>query len=413
MTGSKKLLIASLGTTQYMGIVFIMAAMLSIMRQNGASLHELALVNLAALPVLGKILYAYFADRYRLFFAGQYRSWLLVSQGLMALLLVAVSAFDLTQHLSIIIALVVVYALAVSVQDVAIDGLSCKLFHQNQRQIANSMQLAGNMLGTVIGGGVSLMLYPWLGWQGLLLGLALLSLISWLQVLLLREPGQAAEHAEQSLAGSTLGAMLKSCWRFIKDNRSWFLLLLISPLSFAMAFSILNPVLVDSGWTLEDIGFSTRVVGSLVGVASALCAALIISHLGRKRALLTLTLATAVALLCMLPLAYGKTSPAYVYFAIVSYFAVQPALMATYATIAMDKAARTPIKATLFSLQFSLFSAMGFVYSAVSLSLAAILGYAAVVIATLVLCLLVAAVAQRILPSEDCPTNLPLNQQRD
>lgn len=74
------LLLISTYTTQYIGIAFMMSATFAILRQHGIALDKLALLNLIALPMLGKILYAPFVDSFRLFTQGQYRSWLLFAQ---------------------------------------------------------------------------------------------------------------------------------------------------------------------------------------------------------------------------------------------------------------------------------------------------------------------------------------------
>ncbi|MFI7984003.1 MFS transporter, partial [Acinetobacter baumannii] len=139
-------------TTQYIGVAFIMSAAFAILRQSGIALDQLAMLNLIAIPMLGKILYAPFVDSFRLFFQGQYRSWLIFAQFCMMILLVICGWLDIQRQFSIVLILFIVYTLFMSIQDVAIDGLASKIFQASERQFANSIQYASNLLGNIIGG---------------------------------------------------------------------------------------------------------------------------------------------------------------------------------------------------------------------------------------------------------------------
>ncbi len=366
---------ASIYITQYLGVAFVMAAATAILRQDGVSLDKLALLNLVALPLFGKVLYAPLIDRHRLFFQGQYRSWLLSAQLLMTLTLLLVGLLDFKQQLMPIVGLFVVYAFATALQDVAIDGLACKIFTANQRQYANGIQFAGNSLGMILGGGVLLMTYPWLGWQASLWVLAALTAISWVQLGFFSEPAQAV--ADVSLGAR---ALLSDCKGFIAEHRRWFVLLLCYPMAMSGAFSLLNPMLVDAKWTLSEIGFAVRIYGSAIGLLSALSASYVIGKWGRERTLATLTLALVLALGLMLPIALGQASVLSVYLAITAYFAVFTAMLATFGTMVMDRAADTGRYATFFTLQFSFISGMGFVYSGIAMTMAKFLGYESVIV---------------------------------
>ncbi|MFG0635759.1 MFS transporter [Acinetobacter soli] len=393
------LLLISTYTTQYIGIAFMMSATFAILRQHGIALDKLALLNMIALPMLGKILYAPFVDSVRLFSQGQYRSWLLFAQLCMTGLLLACGYLEIQKQFPIMLVLFIVYSFFMSIQDVAIDGLATKIFEPSERQFANSIQYASNLLGNIIGGGLLLILYPWLQWKGAFIILALLTVITWIQLLFYREPDNKFfnPHNNVSSQFKSLAQQLKV---FITKYKSWFLLLFIYPIGFTAVFGILNPLLVDAKWSLVDIGFATKVFGSIIGILSAFLATILINRLQRKKALITLTVMQGLTLLLFVPLTLGYTSKLIVYLAIFGYFIANPGLIATISTLIMDRAANMPAKATFFSLQLSLVVFMGFVYSALGLTLAQHIGYTAVVILTFVAALGVAVLAWKILPSD-------------
>ncbi len=202
-------LFASVYITQYIGVAFILASTVAIMREMGMALDKIAMINIIALPLLLKIFYAPFIDNiqvgiFKWKIKGAYRSWLLTAQCLMVLLLVVIGQLDLLANFPLALGLMLLYGFAVSVQDVAIDGLACKVFDDKQRHYANSIQFSGNLLGNIIGGGMILMAYDWLGWQGCLLLLAGLTSLSWGQLLFFNENDNLTTPSNSPLAGGGL-----------------------------------------------------------------------------------------------------------------------------------------------------------------------------------------------------------------
>lgn len=390
-------LLISVYTTQYIGIAFIISAAFAILRQSGIALDKLALINLVALPLLGKVLYAPLVDSFRLYFQGQYRSWLLTAQSMMTLLLFICGFLDIQHHFSTILILFIIYTFFMSVQDVAVDALACKIFIASERQFANSIQYSSNLMGNIIGGGILLILYPWLQWKGALWILAILTAVSNVQIALYREPESDYKNPHKKASGQ-FKSLVQQIRVFVKQHRTWFFLLFIYPIGFTAVFGMLNPLLVDAKWSLMDIGFATKIFGSIVGVFSAFLASILINKLRRKFALLTLTLLQGAALLLFVPITLGYTQKWIVYTAIFAYFIANPGLMSALSTLIMDRASLMPAKATFFSLQFSLVVFMGFAYSAIGLALAQHIGYTTVVILTFICALIVTTLTWKLLP---------------
>ncbi len=375
-------MLATLYITQYMGVAFIMSAAMAILRQQGMALDQLALLNLAALPMIGKIFYAPLIDKIRPRFQGQYRSWLLIAQGCMSLMLCTAGLLDLQQHFNWLCLILALYVFFMSIQDVAVDGLSCKLFDADSRKMASSIQFSGNLTGNIIGGGLILMFYPWLQWHGSLWLLGALTFISLLQIVFFYEP-EPIEHP--SLQKTAEKRLLADAWVFIKQKKQWFIIMALYPIGSTCGFALLTPLLVDSGWSLEKIGFAMKIYGSAIGLVSALLATPVITYVGRIHALLIMSCLQAIALLGIVPLTLGYTDKLTVYFALTIHFISFPALLVISATIMMDNAANQARKATFFTLQFSFAALMGFIYSSLSLALAKFIGYSTVVVSAALL----------------------------
>lgn len=231
-------MLASIYVTQYIGVAFILSAAVAILRQQEVALDKLALLNLAVLPMMGKVLYAPFIDKYRLVLKGKYRSWLITSQTLMTLLLFFAGTLDIVQNFSLTLTVLAFYALSMSVQDVAVDGLSCKLFPADKRKLASSIQFSGNLLGNIIGGGLILIFYEDLGWSGSLFLLAALTAMSALQIIFFQEPEDALQSPELSAMNNSLFSDFKA---FIKQHKRWFIVMALYPIASTCGFATPKP----------------------------------------------------------------------------------------------------------------------------------------------------------------------------
>jgi predicted MFS family arabinose efflux permease len=391
-------MLASTYITQYIGVAFILSAAVAILRKKGVALDQLALLNLIILPLAGKVFYAPVIDKYRLFMRGTYRSWLIMAQSCMVLLLLVAGTLNIETQFIAIIVLFGLYGLFLSIQDVSVDGLSCKLFDSEARKFANSIQFSGNLCGNIIGGGLILMFYPWLEWRGSLWLLAGLTAVSLVLMFLFNEP---EDEAQSSATAENKQHLLRTLGRFIKQHKRWFTLMALYPIGSTCGFALLNPLLVDSGWALADIGFAMKIYGSIIGLFSALLATPFITRVGRVNALISVIIVQAFALVCIIPLTLGVTGKPMVYTIITLHFIGFPALLVVSSTLMMDKAAHSARKATLFTLQFTVASLCGFAYSSISLAIAKHTGYTAVVVTGVVLTVGIAIAARTLLAKSE------------
>lgn len=380
------LMLTTLYISQYIGISFVLTALVVVLRASGFALDKLALLNLIAFPIAGKLLFALAVDHILTFFQGRYRGWLIIAQGSMAVLLVVISFVDITQHFYTVVGLFFLYSIMTCIQDVAIDGLACKIFEPSERQKANAVQYAGNLCGNVIGGGVILLFYDIIQWQGALLVLATLTTISFVQLVFYVEP-----ETEKTQVGDsgTQYRFFRQVTTFMRANKFWFLLLFILPSGFASAYALINPMLVDAGWSIADIGMVTKIYGSIIGVLSALSIIPLIKQFGRIKTLHYLVAFQTLPLLGLLILTKQQLETSMVYGVIGLYSLIQPALLASISTLIMDKAAPMQAKATFFSLQLSVIVVMGFIYAALAMYFASQYGYFFVLLSSILLNLIV------------------------
>jgi len=362
-------LIGSLYTTQSLALMFFVVAFVAILRERGASLDQVGMVYLLGMVWPFKLLWAPLVDAFASRRHGHYRAWLLGMQGAMVAVLVVMSAYDPARDFSVIYLLCLAIALLSATQDIAADGLVCRLLPAAARGQANGLQIAGNLLGTVLGAGVVLMGYRSLGWSGSMLLLAAATAVTWGQLLAFREP-------VWPLQSRPLLHNVRRTWSFWRapGRGYWLAVLTLYPVGSGLVYGLITPVLVDAGWELARVGLVLNVVGSLAGMASALAAGGLIRKLGRRRAIITAAVLQLVAIAAIWLLVLGDKDTWAASAAIVMYYLCYNPAAVVLALLMMD-AVDAASPATDYALQFSVNQFFAFGMIAASALIAQRTGY--------------------------------------
>ncbi|WP_432349584.1 MFS transporter (plasmid) [Shinella yambaruensis] len=366
------ILIASLYVTQFLPVSFFFMGLPAILREQGRTLEEIGALYLLGFVWVFKILWAPLVDRVSFGRLGHYRGWLLMMQAAMIAMLVLIGQIDGLANFPLLVVLGLVLTVFSATQDIATDAVTCRLLPAELRGLGNSVQVAGGLVGIVLGGGLTLALYPTIGWTGCFLLMAGVLAACFVQILFFREPQVPA-----SLAAAGYGRIWRVWAR--PGMAGWAALMVIVPLGIGMIFAMLSPMLVDIGWPLEAVGFTLNIVGSLVGLLAVFGAGLLIRRFGRKRMLVSAAFAQAAIILSVLPLAGGAREALLIVPGLVLVFLIYNPIATVMLTIMMDRSAAGS-EGTDFTAQYSLYSFMGFLSGAVALQVAGAVGYQALVL---------------------------------
>ena len=381
----KAILLGGLYTSQTLGLAFVTTAVPVILRQAGVGLDKISLIFVLGFCWSIKFLWAPLIDRYGSKKYGHYRSWILVLQVLMIIVTIGSSFFSINGQLSVLSLLFVLLAFFSATQDIAADGLAVTILKPEERGTGSGIQSAGNMIGFMIGGGIVLIAYQWLGWRGCLLALACGMALPLISILYYREkPAPANTHINK--------VDYKTLIRFFGRPRiwRWIPVLLIFRISNMITYWLLSPLLVDRGWSLDRIGIAINIVGTLFGVAGAALGGSIVSRWGRKTTMLASMLFAILGTIGLYGLARGIDDSVIVYIVIgliMSAYGVSSTVMYT---VIMDKC--DPVSAaTDFTLQWSITGISAMAAGGLAMALAESMGYAGVLIISIGIAILTMA----------------------
>lgn len=253
-------------------------------------------------------------------------------------------------------------------QDIATDALAVNLLSVEERGMGNSIQVAGSYMGGIIGGGEMLILLERLGWRNSLLIMAGLILLASIPIWLHRE--QTNPITSEDKPG--FKSLIQFCRR--RGIWNWLAVLVMYTLGARMASFMFQPLLVDRGFSLADIGLLTGVIGFSASMVGAPIAGWLITPLGRRRSLILIGILQAVASAFYILPALNIINQPILYLACIS---VQMSLAMAYTveyTVMMDKS--NPETAGMdFTLQASFLSFSSIISGAIAGFLAEALGY--------------------------------------
>lgn len=363
-------LIASLYTTQYLGLSFFSVALVAILRKQGASLEQISSVYVLGMIGACKFLWSPIVDKFRFTpKIGHFRGWLLLMQSLLVVLLCFISSLDVATNFSMVYLLCIFMAICGATQDIATDGLVCSLLTEKERGIGNGIQTAGGMFGFMIGAGLVLMAYPSVGWQVAVLILAAGTAVSWVQLLFFKEP----EFHIQPYQGWQAVSRLFSFWRQ-PNILKWLAMLFLFPMGITIAYSLLTPALVDNQWSLERIGFVVDVLGPIMGILSSLLTGWMISRFGRNKMTYYCIVMQFLSVVSVLFVAWGYTSEPVVVMAVLAHFLGYVPSVTMLSTLMMDRVSQKS-PATDYTVQFSAYQFIAMGVGGLGMTLAGRMGY--------------------------------------
>jgi len=214
---------------------------------------------------------------------GKYRSWIIPLQILTAGTMVALANWQFGTSLSIFVLGVALINIFSSVQDVSTDGYAVKILSSKERGWGNAIQVGCYWLGFVVGGGFILMLMNSLGWNFLLIAMALVTLLATIPLLLTRPAKRAQNKKAPQSPNQSIGLL-----NFLRQPTVFKLLTLVAAFRMLEGFirSLVPTMFKDWGMELNEIGFTLGIVAPGAALGGALVAGILVTRLGRLHSLL-------------------------------------------------------------------------------------------------------------------------------
>lgn len=247
------------------------AALPPIMREAGVSRTAIGYMSILLLPLVLKFVWAPWIDRIRPFARAHRAGWVFLTQTgtiLCILALIAVGPLDVGK----IIAIGFTASLLISTQDVATDGYAAKYLPEADRAIGNAIQGGSIAFGVVIGGTLGLVLHHAIGWTGMLVTIAAISLLPLVAAAMMPEGDPTPSETAKP---PSIRAFLRR-----PEARQILWIALIYRASEGLVKAMEGSYLVDAGVPLNQIGYLSGISATTAGLAGSAIAAWLVKRRG-------------------------------------------------------------------------------------------------------------------------------------
>jgi len=247
------------------------AALPPIMREAGVSRTAIGYMSILLLPLVIKFFWAPWVDHIRPFARAHRAGWIFITQTGVILSILALLTLGPGNVAGIII-VGFVASLLISTQDIAADGYAAKYLPEADRPIGNAIQGGSIAFGVVIGGTLGLVLYHHIGWTGMLVTIAAISLLPLIAAAMMREddptPGAVAVRP-------SIRAFLRR-----PEARQILWIALIYRASEGLVKAMEGSYLVDAGISLDSIGYLSGISATTAGLGGSILAAWLVRTQG-------------------------------------------------------------------------------------------------------------------------------------
>jgi PAT family beta-lactamase induction signal transducer AmpG len=250
---------------------------------EGVSLTTIGLLALAGQPYVYKMFWAPAVDRYQPLPIGRRRSWILLTQFLSALILIAMAFVSPAVAPMGLAILALILGFSSSTQDIAIDAYRAEILSEDERGIGASMSVTGYRIAMLFSGGFAFVIAEYVGFKVTFLLMALCMLLCMLVTLKSDEP---------KTYGKPPLNFKEACFlpfkEFLQRKNALALLLLIVlyKLGDAFAGSLTTTFLLrEVGFSLVDVGLINKTFGLIGTLAGAFCGGILLSRAGLFKAL--------------------------------------------------------------------------------------------------------------------------------
>ena len=283
---------------QTIPMTFFSTALQVMMRQNDFSLSSIALLQVVKIPWVLKFLWSPLVDRHCVT-VRDYKRVIITSELVYAAFIFLLSFLQIEADIEFIIALIFLSLVASATQDIATDALAVLSFSKKDKSLVNSMQSMGSFGGTMVGGGLLLLVLHHYGWYRVIPFLCVFVLLAMLPLACNRKLTiQPKQPKDKAKLADFLWFFTRRCiWRQIG-----FLFLYYS--SIIGLLSVLRPYLVDHGYSMKEIGMMSGVLGTGCAFFVSLGAGLLVRRIGSHKARILFAVFTLLTTLYFLVLSH-------------------------------------------------------------------------------------------------------------
>jgi PAT family beta-lactamase induction signal transducer AmpG len=307
------------------------------LRTEGIGLKEIGFFTLVQLPYVWKFLWAPLLDRYSLPFLGRRRGWLLATQVLLLLAIVALGMWSPKEQLPVVMTVAFVVAVWSATLDIVLDAYRRELLPDRELGLGNSVHVQAYRVSSLVPAALGLILADHFSWPSVFAVMALFVGVGIVLTLLVPEA------VEKPNAPTRLATALLEPFREYWKRRGTryacaaLAFMVLYKLGDNMATALSTAFYIDLGFSLTEIGIVAKNAALWPSIAGGIAGGVLMLKIGINRALWIFGVAQLVPILGFAVLSeIGKSTLALALVVAFDYFGVGLGTAAFVAFIARE-----------------------------------------------------------------------------
>jgi PAT family beta-lactamase induction signal transducer AmpG len=253
------------------------------LRSEGINLKVIGLFALIQFPYTWKFLWSPLLDRYSPLPLGRRRSWMLLTQAGLLVVIGLIGGYSPQTDIAVIVALATAIALLSATQDIALDAFRREILADDELGLGNSVHVNAYRIAGLVPGSLSLILADHLLWSQVFMITALFMLPGMALAFAATEPSAGAPKTLRQAVGEPFNEFI--------GRRGWQSAVLVLSFIFlyklgdSMCTALATPFYLDMGYSKSEIGLVAKHAGLWPAVIGGLFGGLWMLRLGINRAL--------------------------------------------------------------------------------------------------------------------------------
>ncbi len=281
--GNRRVLsLLGLGFSSGLPLSLIGTTLQAWMTVENVDLRVIGIFSLVGLPYTMKVLWAPVMDRFAIPWLGRRRGWIILSQILLASLILTMGLSSPSTMPWLVASLAFGIAFCSASQDIVIDAYRADVLRERELGAGAATTVVGYRLALLTSGALALILSDHLPWRMIYLLMAAVMVINILFTLTAPEP---SEHVipPKTLKEAVWEPLLSYFHR--PGAIEMLLFIMVYKLSDAIAGAMTTPFLLDIGFSRTDVGTVNKAFGLISTILGTLAGGSIIAKIGINRSL--------------------------------------------------------------------------------------------------------------------------------
>lgn len=253
---SRKMLICIFtGFTSGLPLYFLYQLLPAWLRSEQIDLKTIGLMALIGFPYAWKFIWSPAMDSVKLPFLGRRRGWMLVTQIVLLITLMAYAFLNPQQHIHIILGLSAVVAFFSASQDIVLDAYRREILSDEELGLGNSVHVNAYRIASLIPGSLSLILADLMPWHNVFIFTALFMIPGLFMTLFLAREPDLPPRTPKTLTETVVEPFKEFFGRKgVKQALLVLSFIFLYKLGDSMATALATPFYLDMGYSKTDVG---------------------------------------------------------------------------------------------------------------------------------------------------------------